>query len=108
MGDLPGFLTAAANMARADPGWHEGITGPVFYDRGLIDALAGLEREAGQTVADVLGADRPYAGGVFLAPPWPEIFAQDSMRQHGFGAAVAEYDHLAYLLPALGYEPVEL
>ena len=107
-GDLRGVLTAAADMARADLGWHEGVRGPVFYDRGLIDALAGLERGGGPTVWEALGADRPYAGGVFVAPPWPEIYAKDSMRRHDIDAAVAEYDHLASLLPALGYEPVEL
>ena len=107
-GDLPGFLTAIADMARADLGWHADATRPVFYDRGLIDALAGLERNGGPTVSEALGADRPYAGGVFLAPPWPEIYAQDSMRRHDFDAAGAEYDHLASLLPALGYQPVKL
>ena len=107
-GDLRGFLDAAADMARADLGWHEDATRPVFYDRGLIDALAGLERDGGPTVAEALGADRLYAGGVFIAPPWPEIYAQDSMRRHDFDAAVAEYEHLALLLPALGYEPIDL
>ncbi|MDG5751783.1 AAA family ATPase [Qipengyuania sp. XHP0211] len=107
-GDLRGFLTAAADMARADLGWHEHVARPVFYDRGLIDALAGLERDGGPTVSEALGADRPYACGVFLAPPWPQIYAQDSMRRHDFEAAVVEYEHLALLLPALGYEPVEL
>ena len=75
-GDLRGFLTAAADMARADLGWHAEATRPVFYDRGLIDALAGLERDEGPLVVEVLGAYRPYGGGVFLAPPWPEIYAQ--------------------------------
>ncbi|MDP4573935.1 AAA family ATPase [Qipengyuania sp. G39] len=107
-GHLRGFLTAAADMARADLGWHAEATRPVFYDRGLIDALAGLERDGGPTVAEALGADRPYAGGVFLAPPWAEIYAKDSMRQHDFEAAVAEFKHLASLLPTLGYKPVEL
>ena len=106
--DLGGFLAAAAAMARADLGWHASATGPVFYDRGLIDALAGLERlDQGET-ADALDRMRPYLGGVFLAPPWPEIFVSDGGRQHDFGAAMAEYDHLARLLPDLGYEPMEL
>lgn len=107
-GDLRGFLTAAVDMARADLGWHTGATRPVFYDRGLVDALAGLEREGGSTVAEALGADRPYCDRVFLAPPWREIYVQDPMRRHDFDAALAEYEHLASLLPALGYEPVEL
>ena len=106
--DLRGFLTAVADMARADLGWHAEATRPVFYDRGLIDALAGLERDGGPTVSEALGSDRPYCSRVFLAPPWLEIYTQDSMRRHDFDAAMAEYEHLALLLPALGYEPVEL
>ena len=106
--DLRGFLTAAADIAHADLGWHAEATRPVFYDRGLIDALAGLERDGGPMAAEALGSDRPYCSRVFLAPPWSEIYAQDSMRRHDFDAAVVEYEHLALLLPALGYEPVEL
>jgi predicted ATPase len=106
--DLRGFLDAAADLARADLGWHEDATRPVFYDRGLIDALAGLERGGGPTVSEALGSDRPYCSRVLLAPPWREIYAQDSMRRHDFDAAVAEYEHLASLLPTLGYKPVEL
>ena len=51
-GDLRGFLTAATYMARADLGWHEDVARPVFYDRGLIDALA----ERAQFVLDTVGA----------------------------------------------------
>jgi predicted ATPase len=107
-GNLRGFLDAAAVMACADLDWHEDAKRPVFFDRGLIDALAGLERDGGPTVSEALGSDRPYCSKVFLAPPWPEIYAQDSMRRHDSDAAIAEYEHLALLLPALDYEAVEL
>ena len=45
---------------------------------------------------------------VFLAPPWPEIFATDAERQHGFEAAVAEYDRLRTAYATLGHELVIL
>jgi AAA domain len=45
---------------------------------------------------------------VFLAPPWPEIYATDAERRHGFDAAVAEYQRLLEIYPSLGYEPVLL
>ncbi|MDG5747916.1 AAA family ATPase [Qipengyuania sp. XHP0207] len=106
--DMSGFLAAAVDMARADLGWHAASTGPVFYDRGLIDALAGLERLGGDAVGTVLGNERPYSGGVFLAPPWPDLFAQDEARRHSLAEAISEYEHLASLLPVLGYRPIEL
>ena len=47
---------------------------------------------------------RHYADPVFLAPPWPEIFAPDEGRRHGFAEAVAEYERVTTALAALGYE----
>tara|TARA_B100000029_G_scaffold36180_1_gene34058 strand:+ start:193 stop:702 length:510 start_codon:yes stop_codon:yes gene_type:complete len=106
--DLCGFLLAAVDTARADLEIHRSTREPVFYDRGLIDALAGLERLGAGSVMDMLGSGRPYEGLVFIAPPWPEIHATDTDRRHAFDEAVEEYRHLAELLPALGYRPVEL
>lgn len=106
--DLHGFLLAAADTARADLDIHRSTREPVFYDRGLIDALAGLERLGAGSVPDMLGGGRPYESLVFIAPPWPEIYASDTDRRHTFDEAVEEYRHLAKLLPALGYRPVEL
>lgn len=102
------FLTAAAEMAREDLAEHRDEEGPVFYDRGLIDALAGLERLGERGTHEALGSQRPYGGGVFLAPPWPEIYRADTMRRHDLDAAQAEYAHLCSLLPGLGYTPIEL
>ena len=106
--DPRAFLLAAAELARADLAKHHDEEGPVFYDRGLIDALAGLERLGERETAEALGLERPYGGGVFLAPPWPEIYRADSMRRHDLDAAQAEYAHLSGLLPSLGYTPLEL
>jgi predicted ATPase len=41
---------------------------------------------------------------MFMAPPWPEIHVTDADRRHGFDAAVAEYDRLLQVYPALGYQ----
>ena len=47
---------------------------------------------------------RRYHRRVFLVPPWPEIYATDAGRRHGFDAAVAEYSRLFQTYPSLGYE----
>ena len=106
--DLPAFLEAAVELARGGLSAGTERVEPVFHDRGLIDALAGLERLGGPTVAERLCAERPYARMVFIAPPWPEIFTQDTDRRHSLDEAIAEYDHLAQVLPALGYQLVTL
>ena len=84
------------------------LPGPVFFDRGLVDAAAALERLADVPVATTLEGKRPYNYLVFMAPPWPEIYAQDQDRRHSLAEALAEYSELARLYPFLGYEPVLL
>ncbi|MEM9013462.1 MAG: AAA family ATPase [Pseudomonadota bacterium] len=80
---------------------------PTLYDRSLVDAVAALERAGGQAGPEVLTARR-YDRTVFLAPPWPDIFAADAERRHDFPAAEAEYHHLLRRYPEAGYEVVLL
>ncbi|MCV3736292.1 AAA family ATPase [Rhizobium sp. TRM96647] len=84
--------------------------GPVFFDRGIVDAVAFF---------DYLGRDVPvhleraarllrYNATVFLTPPWPEIYAGDDERRHSYDEAVAQYDASLKTFARLGYRPVEL
>jgi predicted ATPase len=76
----------------------------VFFDRGLIDAAAGLQYLTGEPVLAALGQSHRYHRRVFLTPPWPEIYVTDSERRHGLNAAVFEYQRLLDVYPSLGYE----
>ncbi len=84
--------------------------GPVFFDRSPIDQLAGLERLGLPVPAAVAGAAARcrYNGLVFVAPPWPEIFATDSERRHGLDEALAEIGPLRATYERLGYRLVDL
>ena len=102
--DLAAFANRVIAMAVADlaaaasrPGW-------VFFDRGIVDAAAALEFHTGEPVLEVVARPHRYHQRVFLAPPWPEIYAADAERRHGIDTAVAEYDRLRHAYPALGYE----
>jgi predicted ATPase len=88
-------------MAKTYPGW-------VFFDRGLIDAASALDSLGGQPLLQRINALHPYHRRVFLAPPWPEIYVQESERRKGFEAGLAEYERLERELPALGYDVVVL
>ena len=101
--DLAAFGHRALDMARQDLDKAANLTGTVFFDRGVIDAAVALNELTGMPVSETLGSKRAYSDPVFLAPPWPEIFEQDAERQHGFDAAVAEYERLSKALPQLGY-----
>lgn len=78
----------------------------VFFDRGLIDPLShwaklGLEAPAHWTEA----AKRfRFHRKVFVAPPWPEIFENDSERRHSFDDALSDYPVLLQIYRDFGYE----
>jgi predicted ATPase len=105
--DKTAFARRAIGVALDDlkaaqdrPGW-------VFFDRGLVDAACALEHATGERLEDVLTARR-YHPTVFLVPPWREIFVVDAERQHGFEAAVEEYERLQRAYAVAGYRPVIL
>jgi predicted ATPase len=102
--DAVAFLRRAIEMALADRSAAESIEGWIFFDRGLIDAAAGLQHLTGEPVLPALGGQHRYHRCVFLAPPWPEIYATDPERRHGLDEALAEYARLGEAYPSLGYE----
>ncbi|MCB1396137.1 MAG: AAA family ATPase [Rhodobacteraceae bacterium] len=106
--DPAGFARAALAMALQDWEQSADLPGPVFFDRGLIDAAAALHQATGSPLSGEVGLGRRYESPVFLTPPWSEIHVTTTERRHGFAAAVAEYDRLAALYPALGYRTVIL
>lgn len=106
--DLAAFARRAMAMALADREAMRDQPGLVFFDRGLVDAASALEVSGGEPVLNSPAAEYRYNRRVFLTPPWPQIYAGDAERRHGFDAALEEYDRLEKLYPALGYETVIL
>lgn len=104
--DAEGFARAALAMASAD--YHAAPAGPVFFDRGVLDALAGLAHATGQPLDRAQALAHRYDPPVFLAPPWPQIYVTDPERRHGLADAQAEYHRLAAALSDLGWPVVEL
>ena len=102
--DAEAFLRRAIAMALADRAAAVAHEGWVFFDRGLIDAAAGLEHLTGEPALAALKSTHRYHRRVFLAPPWPEIYVTDPERRHGLDAAITEYERLLQVYPSLGYE----
>jgi predicted ATPase len=106
--DPVAFCHRAIAMALEDleaAGRHEGW---VFFDRGLIDAAAGLEARTGEPALETWAGGGRFHSQVFLTPPWPEIYETDPERRHDLAEALAEYDRLLHVYPALGYQVVIL
>lgn len=102
--DIEAFLRRALDLAHNDLTRASTLDGWVFFDRGLIDAAAGLERVTGEPALRILGPARRYHRRVFITPPWPEIHVTDRERRHDFRDAIVEYEHLLEFFPALGYQ----
>jgi predicted ATPase len=102
--DAAAFLRRAIEMAIADRVKAAKLAGWVFFDRGLVDAASGLQFLTGTPVLQQMGATYRYHHRVFLAPPWPEIFAEDEDRRHSLESAIAEYERLFEAYTSLGYQ----
>ena len=101
--DPVGFLQCVLALAQGDHDAAHGAQDWVFFDRGVIDAVAGLHHLTGRPDPTAVARRYRYHHCVFLAPPWPEIYLTDAERRHGMDEAIAEYDRLAAIYPALGY-----
>ncbi|QKG70084.1 AAA family ATPase [Erythrobacter mangrovi] len=112
--DPAAFARRAVEMARNDLPSASSSGGPVFFDRGLIDAVAALEFATGEDHAAAYPKPGVFCRTAFLVPPWPEHFHQSVERQHGMSEAVGEYERLLKVYARLGFateilprEPVE-
>lgn len=84
--------------------------GPVFFDRSVLDVIGYLRlmnlpvpsymQQAAQTFT--------YYPRVFIAPPWPDIFKQDSERKQSFAEAERTYQAMVTTYTEYGYQLVPL
>lgn len=81
-----------------------------FFDRGIPDILAYL-RVGGLPVDESwypMARQFSYESPVFMAPPWQEIYVNDSERWQTFAEASALHQALVATYQELGYMIVEL
>jgi len=108
--NLPAFASLAFD-AMIDQ--HEDALGSCdicFFDRGIPDIFGYLEAggyRVPQRYLDLHDGCR-YRRTVFVLPPWPEIFVNDSERPQTFLESVALYRSLRSVYERLGYELCEV
>jgi predicted ATPase len=81
-----------------------------FYDRSILDGLAYLKINQLQTPSHFLNQvnTHKYFPKVFIAPPWKEIYKQDSERLEEFEDAIKVYHSLKEVYTKSGYELIDL
>lgn len=86
------------------------LSGSVIFDRGVPDVIGYLSLSGIPVPSHVERAAQMfrYHHRVFVAPPWPEIFAHDSERKQSFVEAQATYEVMIETYSKLGYELIPL
>jgi predicted ATPase len=84
--------------------------GIVFFDRGVPDVVGYLRLMQLPVPPHVDAAARHhrYNAKVFIAPPWPAIFAQDAERKQTLDEAGRTYRAMVETYSGYGYALVEL
>lgn len=108
--DPLGFAHAMLACDLASYARFSGLTGPVFFDRGLPDIVGYLRLENLAVPPRIQCAVREnrYRKHVFICPPWPEIYTNDAERKQSIGTAVRTYEAMVATYNDLGYELVEV
>jgi predicted ATPase len=89
---------------------HAATSGTVFFDRGVLDALCGLDRLAPLSESELntwLSSYR-YFPTVFLLPPWKAIYTNDAERDHTFEHAESVYVTAQEWYRRCGYQVLEV
>lgn len=86
------------------------INQPVFFDRGVIDALYVLDQQSAISSAKTEAHIKsfPYNEVVFLMPSWKDIYSTDAERDQTFAESIEVSEGLRKWYARWGYETVEM
>lgn len=99
----------AAQILAADGAQYDAcpnVGGPIFFDRGIPDALGMLFdcHEITVQAAKQQLHQRPYNMRAFYFPAWEAIFTTDAERDQSFEESIAISERVRSWYGALGYE----
>ena len=89
---------------------HAASPGPVFFERGILDALCALDRVTplGESELSVWLSKYQYYPKVFVLPPWKAIYVNDAERDHTFEHAEWVHRIAQDWYRRCGYQVVEV
>ena len=81
-----------------------------FYDRGIPDVIAYLEKDKIIPQQNYINAlkENLYHRTVFITPPWKEIYINDTERKENFDDSIVAHEHILNKYISLGYNLIEL
>ncbi|MCC9138216.1 AAA family ATPase [Pontibacter silvestris] len=109
-GNLPCFARKVLERMIQDFGHAHTTSRTTFFDRGIPDIISYL-KVAAQPVDEVYEQamqQNRYSPLVFLAPPWQDIYVNDSERWQTFEEAVILFHAIKETYQSLRYTIVEL
>jgi predicted ATPase len=108
--DRGAFAELMFNREMQSYDWGRSIKGPVIFDRGIPDVIGYLTlvKLPVPEYMDSAARQFRYHRNVFIAPPWPEIFGQDTERKQTFEEARATYDVMVEIYATYGYSLIPL
>lgn len=86
------------------------ISKTVFFDRGIPDLYGYAQRFCDGVTREINDAIQKYRYNptVFIFPPWPEIYKQDSERKQDFNEAIDTYQAIKEAYITCDYHLIEL
>src|SRR5215831_9074831 len=96
--DIENFVAHAANQ------------GPVFFERGVLDAVCGLDcvTPLSESELSMWLSTYRYFSKVFVLPPWKAIYVNDAERDHTFEHAESVDRITQEWYRRCGYQVVEV
>jgi predicted ATPase len=89
---------------------HAATPGPVFFDRGVLDALCMLDRVTPLTESELSTwlSRYQYCPMVFVLPPRKSIYTNDAERDHSFEHAELVHFIVLEWYQRCGYQVVQV
>lgn len=83
---------------------------PVFFDRGILDAIGYMRLENIPVPEEMKAVAREmmYHNKVFILPPWKEIYENDPERKQTFKESITTFDHMKETYQEYGYTVIEI
>lgn len=109
-GNRIAFCNLMLNQSVTDYKNHLIVPQTVFFDRGIPDLYGYAKRFCNGITEEIEQATKLYRYNptVFLFPPWPEIYNEDTERKQDFNEAMDTYQVVKEAYKVCGYQIIEI